>query len=119
MVAVKAGSSATVPQALSAEIEDAKDRPVGIDRLTFCQPPTATGKNSKAFSEHLAREVIIPAAGRWSGLLFTGRNRRNLPARPHQAGHHAYIGGLSEHTVAVGTRSPKPACSIPKLAPTC
>jgi 3'-5' exoribonuclease len=59
----------------------------------------------EGFLEHLAREVHDPALARVvSGLLFSeplGGEFRRAPCT--RGGHHAYLGGLLEHTVAVAT----------------
>ncbi len=65
------------------------------------------------FLEHLAREVYdAPLRGMLEALLGDNELRRelrrapcSLPAAPGRAGagHHAYLGGLLEHTVAVAT----------------
>ena len=58
------------------------------------------------FLEHLAGEVHDPGySGLLAHLLGDGELRaawRLAPCAP-RAGHHAYLGGLLEHTVAVGT----------------
>lgn len=57
------------------------------------------------FLEHLAREVYDPAYRRLlDGLLGDERLRAELRRAPcTRGGHHAYLGGLLEHTVAVAT----------------
>jgi 3'-5' exoribonuclease len=58
------------------------------------------------FLEHLAREVHDPAyAGLLERLLADDALRADVAprARARAGGHHAYLGGLLEHTVAVGT----------------
>ena len=57
------------------------------------------------FLEHLAREVHDPAyAGLLERLLADTELRAAWRRAPcTRAGHHAYLGGLLEHTVAVGT----------------
>jgi 3'-5' exoribonuclease len=57
------------------------------------------------FLEHLAREVHDPAyAGLLERLLENGELREAWRRAPCTiAGHHAYLGGLLEHTVAVAT----------------
>jgi 3'-5' exoribonuclease len=69
------------------------------------------------FLEHLAREVHDPA---YSALLERLLGDRELRAAWRQApctrgGHHAYLGGLLEHTVAVSTLALE-ACTLhPRL----
>jgi 3'-5' exoribonuclease len=57
------------------------------------------------FLEHLAREVHEPGYARLlEGLLGDARLREEWRRAPcTRSGHHAYLGGLLEHTVAVGT----------------
>jgi 3'-5' exoribonuclease len=57
------------------------------------------------FLEHLAREVHDPAyRGLLASMLGDAALRAEWRRAPcTRAGHHAYLGGLLEHTVAVGT----------------
>src|SRR4051812_5503937 len=57
------------------------------------------------FLEHLAREVHDPAyRGLLASMLGDSALRAEWRRAPcTRAGHHAYLGGLLEHTVAVGT----------------
>jgi 3'-5' exoribonuclease len=57
------------------------------------------------FLEHLAREIYDPAlAGVVKAVLFTEPLAQEFRRAPcTRGGHHAYLGGLLEHTVAVGT----------------
>lgn len=63
----------------------------------------------EGFLEHLAREVYDPALGALLAALLGDQDLRaqirqapcSLPA--HTSSHHAYLGGLLEHTVAVAT----------------
>src|SRR3954451_14330769 len=57
------------------------------------------------FLEHLAREVYDPGLRRLvDAFLGEGALRAGRPAAPcPRPGHHAYLGGLLEHTVAVAT----------------
>ncbi|HEV2769650.1 MAG TPA: HD domain-containing protein, partial [Solirubrobacteraceae bacterium] len=71
----------------------------------------------EGFLEHLGREVHDPALrGLLEGLLgddvLRGAWRRAPCSR---AGHHAYLGGLLEHTVAVGTMALEAAQLHPRL----
>lgn len=58
----------------------------------------------EGFFEHLAREVHDPALGGLLEALLNDRELRDaLRTAPcSRDGHHAYLGGLLEHTVAVG-----------------
>ena len=69
------------------------------------------------FLEHLAREVHDPGyAGLLDRLLADDALRAQWRRAPcSRAGHHAYLGGLLEHTVAVGTLALE-ACQLhPRL----
>jgi 3'-5' exoribonuclease len=71
------------------------------------------------FLEHLAREVHDPA---YRGLLERLLGDAELRAAWRRApctrgGHHAYLGGLLEHTVAVGTLALEVAQLHPRLNP--
>ena len=71
------------------------------------------------FLEHLAREVHDPA---YAGLLQRLMDDEALRAEWRRApctrgGHHAYLGGLLEHTVAVGTLALETAQLHPRLNP--
>jgi 3'-5' exoribonuclease len=59
----------------------------------------------EGFLEHLAREVHDPALREVvERVLFTGPVAGEFRRAPcTRAGHHAYVGGLLEHTVAVAT----------------
>jgi 3'-5' exoribonuclease len=69
------------------------------------------------FLEHLAREVHDPEySALLDALLSDGALRAEWRRTPcTRAGHHAYLGGLLEHTVAVGTLALE-ACQLhPRL----
>jgi 3'-5' exoribonuclease len=69
------------------------------------------------FLEHLAREIHDPPYRRLlEELLADGELRAEWRRAPcTRAGHHAYLGGLLEHTVAVGTLALE-ACQLhPRL----
>jgi 3'-5' exoribonuclease len=69
------------------------------------------------FLEHLAREVHDPAyAGLLERLLGDAALRSEWRRAPcTRGGHHAYLGGLLEHTVAVGTLALEAAQLHPRL----
>ena len=71
------------------------------------------------FLEHLAREVHDPAyATLLERLLGDDALRTQWRRAPcTRAGHHAYLGGLLEHTVAVGTLALECAQLHPRLNP--
>jgi len=69
------------------------------------------------FLEHLAREVHDPGLRSLLDSLLGDQNMRTLWRRAPctRNGHHAYLGGLLEHTVAVGTLALE-ACQLhPRL----
>ena len=74
----------------------------------------------EGFLEHLAREVHDAA---YASLLAAAAGRRRAARRSGVArrararGHHAYLGGLLEHTVAVGTLALECAQLHPRLNP--
>jgi 3'-5' exoribonuclease len=73
----------------------------------------------EGFLEHLAREVHDPAyATLLQRLLDDQALRAEWRKAPcTRAGHHAYLGGLLEHTVAVGTLALEFAQLHPRLNP--
>ena len=68
-------------------------------------PPIARSKSSRASWSICAARSTTPACGRSSnGSSSPGRTPSEFRRAPcTQGGHHAYLGGLIEHTVAVGT----------------
>jgi 3'-5' exoribonuclease len=71
------------------------------------------------FLEHLAREVHDPGyRGVLERLLADAQLRAEWRRAPcTRGGHHAYLGGLLEHTVAVGTLALETAQLHPRLNP--
>jgi 3'-5' exoribonuclease len=69
------------------------------------------------FLEHLADEVRdVPLRGLLAGLLADRELRAALRRSPcTRSGHHAYLGGLLEHTVAVATLAVETAVLHPRL----
>jgi 3'-5' exoribonuclease len=76
------------------------------------------------FLEHLAREVYEPGLrGLLDGLLDDSGLRAQIrrapctlpPSGPGRFAHHAYLGGLLEHTVAVGTMALELCTLHPRL----
>jgi 3'-5' exoribonuclease len=103
---------------LSAELEDAtKVDPGEIDPADFLPTAYRDREELEGFLEHLAREVHHPGyRAVVEELLFTGETAEPFRLAPcTRAGHHAYIGGLSEHTVAVGTLVTETCVLHPKL----
>jgi 3'-5' exoribonuclease len=77
----------------------------GADPADFLPSVRRDLEELDGFLEHLAREVYDPAYRRLlDGLLADGSLRAQLRRAPcTRGGHHAYLGGLLEHTVAVAT----------------
>ena len=94
--------------ALVVEVSDiaraAKDTP-GAAPETFLPTAYRDMEELDGFLEHLAAEVYDPGfRGLLDGLLGDAALRAELRRAPcSRAGHHAYLGGLIEHTVAVAT----------------
>jgi 3'-5' exoribonuclease len=82
-------------------IERAKD----ADPAAFLPVAYRNLDELDGFLEHLAREVHEPGYARLlGGLLGDAQLRAEWRRAPcTRSGHHAYLGGLLEHTVAVGT----------------
>jgi 3'-5' exoribonuclease len=91
---------------LVAEIEDIQEIEASeLDPAEFLPAAYRDAEELDGFLEHLTREVHDPALREVvERVLFAepmaGEFRRAPCTR---AGHHAYVGGLLEHTVAVGT----------------
>lgn len=103
---------------LSAELEEAsKVDPAEIDPADYLPTAYRDRDELEGFLEHLAREVHHPGyRAVVEDLLFTGDTAEAFRLAPcTRAGHHAYIGGLSEHTVAVGTLVTETCVLHPKL----
>lgn len=77
----------------------------GADPADFLPSVRRDLEELDGFLEHLAREVYDPAyRGLLDGLLADRELRGELRRAPCTRGaHHAYLGGLLEHTVAVTT----------------
>jgi 3'-5' exoribonuclease len=91
---------------LVAEVDDVR-RIEGsdLDPERFLPAAYRSREELEGFIEHLTREVHDPALRSVvERILFsepTASELRRAPCTP--AGHHAYLGGLLEHTVSVGT----------------
>jgi 3'-5' exoribonuclease len=91
---------------LVAKLDDVRPLdPGGDDPEKFLPAAYRDRDELEGFLEHLAREVYDPAlAAVVSGLLFSEPLAADFRRAPcSRNGHHAYLGGLLEHTVAVGT----------------
>jgi len=103
---------------LSAELEDVrKVDPSESDGSEFLPTAYRDRDELEGFLEHLTRE--IHNAGLRSvveRLIFEGPAAEEFRRAPcTRAGHHAYVGGLIEHTVAVGTLVTETCVLHPKL----
>jgi 3'-5' exoribonuclease len=89
-----------------AELDDVERlEPGSFDPAEFLPAAYRSVEELEGFLEHLAREIHDPALRRPVERLLLGgpvaADFRRAPCTP--AGHHAYLGGLLEHTVSVGT----------------
>ena len=101
---------------LQAELEEI-ERAEGADPANFLPVAYRDLDELDGFLEHLAREVHDPALRRLlDAFLGDDGFRAELRRAPcTRAGHHAYLGGLLEHTVAVATLAQE-ACTLhPRL----
>jgi len=87
------------------------------DVETFLPTAYRNRDELEGFLEHLSREIHDPGlAATVQRILFTEPTASELRRAPcTRAGHHAYLGGLLEHTVAVGTLVGELAVLHPRL----
>ena len=91
---------------LVAEIEEIQAVPEDqLDPAAFLPSAYRDAEELSGFLEHLAREVHDrPLAAVVERVLFTEPLATEFRRAPcTRAGHHAYVGGLLEHTVSVAT----------------
>jgi 3'-5' exoribonuclease len=91
---------------LVAEVEDIQAiEQDEVDPAGFLPAAYRDADELQGFLEHLAREVHDAALRQVvERVLFTEPTASEFARAPcTRAGHHAYVGGLVEHTVAVGT----------------
>ena len=91
---------------LVAELDDVRRlEPGAFDPAEFLPAAYRSVEELEGFLEHLSREVHDPALRRSSSGCCSAEplatEFRRAPCT--RGGHHAYLGGLLEHTVAVGT----------------
>ena len=89
-----------------AELDDVERlEPGSFDPAEFLPAAYRSVEELEGFLEHLAREIYDPALRRPVERLLLGgpvaADFRRAPCT--RGGHHAYLGGLLEHTVSVGT----------------
>jgi 3'-5' exoribonuclease len=91
---------------LVAEISDIRRLdPADAEPGAFLPAAYRDREELEGFLEHLAREIHDPGLARVvRDIVFTGPAAEELRRAPcTRNGHHAYLGGLLEHTVAVAT----------------
>ena len=91
---------------LVAELDDIRRLEAGsFDPAEFLPAAYRSIEELEGFLEHLAREIQDPSLRALVERLLvsdpSGSAFRRAPCT--RAGHHAYVGGLLEHTVSVGT----------------
>jgi 3'-5' exoribonuclease len=101
---------------LQLEVRDIA-RAAGSDPAAFLPVAYRDLDELDGFLEHLAREVHDPAyRGMLERLVNDPALRSEWRKAPcTRAGHHAYLGGLLEHTVAVGTLAIEACALHPRL----
>jgi 3'-5' exoribonuclease len=91
---------------LAAELDDVRRlEPGSFDPAEFLPAAYRSVEELEGFLEHLTREVHDPGLrGVVERLLFAEPPATDFRRAPcTTGGHHAYLGGLVEHTVSVGT----------------
>jgi 3'-5' exoribonuclease len=91
---------------LAAELEDARRlEPGSYDPADFLPSAYRSVEELEGFLEHLVREIHDPALRAVAErLVLNGPVASEFRRAPcTRGGHHAYLGGLLEHTVAVAT----------------
>ncbi|HKH14662.1 MAG TPA: HD domain-containing protein [Solirubrobacterales bacterium] len=89
-----------------AELDDVERlEPGSFDPAEFLPAAYRSAEELEGFLEHLSREIHDPSLrGVVERLLLGGPVAADFRRAPcTRAGHHAYLGGLLEHTVSVGT----------------
>lgn len=103
---------------LVAELEDARKlEPGAYDPSELLPTAYREPEELHGFLEHLIREVHDPGLRAvCEGLLLDGPVAEEFRRAPcTRAGHHAYLGGLIEHTVAVATLVSETCILHPRL----
>lgn len=100
--------------ALSAELEDVRRvDPERVDPAGFLPTAYRDPEELRGFLEHLTREVHHAGYRTVVERLVDTDGFRRAPCTRN--GHHAYLGGLIEHTVAVGTLVTETCVLHPRL----
>ncbi len=103
---------------LVIEIEDARRlEPESYDPRDFLPASYRSAEELEGFLEHLAREIADPELrGVVEAVVFSGPLADEFRRAPcTRSSHHAYLGGLLEHTVAVATLVPETCTLHPRL----
>jgi 3'-5' exoribonuclease len=103
---------------LQAELRDVERvDPAGFDPAEFLPVAYRDMEELDGFLEHLAREVHDPALrGLLDSFMADDAFRDEFRRAPcTRAGHHSYLGGLIEHTVAVATLAAETCILHPRL----
>ncbi len=103
---------------LVAELDDARRIDTAdLDPAEFLPAAYRSVEELEGFLEHLIREVHDPALrGVVEAVVITGPEAENFRRAPcTTGGHHAYLGGLIEHTVAVATLVLETSALHPRL----
>ena len=112
------GRVARFREELQLELERVERAPAGaVDPSTFLPTAYRDLDELDGFLEHLAREVCDPEYRRLLDALLGDAALRAAWRRAPctQSGHHAYLGGLLEHTVAVATLAQELGLQHPRL----
>jgi 3'-5' exoribonuclease len=102
---------------LQIEVSEIRRADSDLDSAEFLPSAYRDLDELDGFLEHLAREVYDPDYRRLvDSFLGDDGFRAELRLAPcTRAGHHAYLGGLLEHTVAVGTLAQETCTLHPRL----
>ena len=100
-----AGSSATAASRWPSSTTSGRLEPGSFDPVEFLPAAYRSVEELEGFLEHLTREVHDPGLRAVvERLILSGPAAAEFRRAPcTRAGHHAYLGGLLEHTVSVGT----------------
>jgi 3'-5' exoribonuclease len=112
------GRVARFREELQLELDGVERAPAGaVDPSTFLPTAYRDLDELDGFLEHLAREVCDPEYRRLLDALLGDAALRAAWRRAPctQSGHHAYLGGLLEHTVAVATLAQELGLQHPRL----
>jgi 3'-5' exoribonuclease len=91
---------------LAVELDEVRRlEPGTYDPVEFLPVSYRSPDDLEGFLEHLSREIYDPGlAATVKSVVFSGPLAEEFRRAPcTRAGHHAYLGGLVEHTVAVAT----------------